>query len=515
MVDWRYIRGGFVGWYAGNERIGVWEPAPAHTRGEPNAPYGLHLASQPAETLGPTFPQDKPWEYSCQIHTLLYEEGVYRAWYECVPDDHFKGQQLAWPTGHGNLLCYAESDDGFTWRKPNLGIASYHSISNTNIVYGRELSPNGMHGSGVFKDPSAPAAERYKLIYMATATEADQDAWIAAHRSRFGNEMDPMCFRKTTTGRQLLGMSGHLDRDMRSTIYWIAGAVSPDGIAWTPIPESLMIHFSDSVNTCYWDESRRKYVGYFRTWRYGRRCVGRAETDDFRYWPSTPITILTAPLDRHPSDDVYTNGRTLYPGSDSTHLMFPAIYHRIDDCREVYLASSEDGVNWQWVPGGPTVTRGRLGEWNGSDVVVNPGLVPLDGDRVAAPLTGYVHAHKYPRGSEPFGKVGWAVWPKERLCAIEAQEVGEFTTPELFLERGELRLNVKTVEAGAIWVELRDASGQAITGHTFADSDAITGDNPTARASWQGNACLGELANQPLSLAFRLRMASLFAFEGV
>ena len=182
MVDWRYVRGGFVGWYAGNERVGVWEPAPANIRGEPLAPYGLRLTAQPAETVGPTFPQDKPWEYSCQIHTLLYEEGVYRAWYECVPDDHFKGKPLAWPTGHGNLLCYAESDDGYTWRKPNLGIASYHNIAETNIVYGRELSPNGMHGSGVFKDLHAPSAERYKLIYMATVTNVDQDAWAAEHR---------------------------------------------------------------------------------------------------------------------------------------------------------------------------------------------------------------------------------------------------------------------------------------------------------------------------------------------
>ena len=291
-----------------------------------------------------------------------------------------------------------------------------------------------------------------------------------------------MCFRKTTVGRQLLGMSGHLDRDLRSTIYWIAGAVSPDGLQWTPIPEPLMIHFSDTVNTCYWDESSHKYVGYFRTWRYGRRCVGRAETDDFRHWPSTPTTILTAPLDNHPSDDVYTNCRTLYPGSDSTHLMFPALYHRVDDCRETYLASSEDGVNWQFVPGGPVVKRGSLGQWNGSDVVANPGIVPFGANRVALPLTGYAHAHKYPRGSEPFGKVGWAVWSKDRLCAINAPEVGEFATPELLLTGGELRLNVKTVEAGAVWVELRDAYGQTIPGHSFAEADPITGDNPDARA---------------------------------
>jgi hypothetical protein len=156
-----------------------------------------------------------------------------------------------------------------------------------------------------------------------------------------------------------------------------------------------------------------------------------------------------------------------------------------------------------------------MGQWNGSDVVANPGLVPLGAGRVALPMTGYAHAHKYPRGSEPFGKVGWAAWPAERLCAIEAQEVGEFATPELLVAGGELRLNLKTLEAGALWVEVRDAAGQAISGYSFADADAISGDSPAARASWHGEAGLREWADQPLSLAFRLRMASLFAFEGV
>ncbi len=52
-----------------------------------------------------------------------------------------------------------------TWRKPPVGRTAYYGETKSNIVYRRTLSPNGMHGASVFKDPHALAAERYKLIY--------------------------------------------------------------------------------------------------------------------------------------------------------------------------------------------------------------------------------------------------------------------------------------------------------------------------------------------------------------
>ena len=515
FVDWRFVKAGFVGWYADADRVGVWEPAPENTVGRPEAPYGVRLQAQPAdETVGPNMARDKPWEYTYHINTVLYDEGLYRAWYECVPEDHFRGLDVGWPKGHGNLMCYAESDDGFNWRKPALGLAPYHGEENTNIVYGRELSPNGLHGGSVFKDPSAPPAERYKLIYMGSSEESDAAGWRAKMAERFGEDLDPMTARNSGQSGRLLGATGHLDRERRPQVNWMAGAVSPDGLHWTGLAEPLMVHFSDTLNTAYWDASLGRYVGYFRTWRYGRRCVGRAETEDFRFWPSTPDTVLQAPLERHPSDDVYTNAKVIYPGSGNTHLMFPAIYHRLDDSREVYMASSVDGINWQWVPSaGPVVGRGEMGGWNGGDISTSQGLVPLSGGRIAVPVVGYVHAHKFPRGSEPFGAPGWATWREGRLAALEADELGEFATIEMVIEGSQLSLNLKCREAGSVLVELRDAGGQPLAGYTFADADPICDDSVDRRVTWRGEANIGRLSGQPISLAFRMSKTQLFAFQ--
>jgi hypothetical protein len=513
FVDWRYVRAGFVGWYAGDKRIGVWDPAPEDTVGTPHAPFGIRLQAQVAETVGPILPRDKSWEYTYHINTVMYDEGVYRIWYECIPGDHFIRDDVPWPLGHGNILGYAESDDGFNWRKPELGITDYHGEP-SNIVYGRNLSPNGQHGVTVFKDPQAPAAERYKMIYMAAESGVDMEEWKAKYRDRFGDDMDPMCFRKgEQQARRQLGVSGHLEKRTHNMVYWIGGAISPDGLHWSGLTEPLMVQFSDTMTTCYWDPALHEYVGYFRTWLYGRRCVGRATTKDFTHWCSTPDTILQAPLTAHPSDDVYTNAKIIYPGSGNVHLMFPAIYHRLDDSREPYLASSVDGIHWQWVPGGPVIQRGKLGEWNGSDIAAGQGIVPLSGNRVAVPVSGYVHPHKYPRGSVPFGAPGWATWTTGRLCALIADDYGEFSTPDLLFSGNELSLNLRVREAGVVRVELRDDANQPIPGFTFADADPIVADETDRHVSWHGESAIGQFANTPISLAFQLRKAELFAFE--
>ncbi|MGI6404396.1 MAG: hypothetical protein ACOX0K_09400 [Oscillospiraceae bacterium] len=61
---------------------------------------------------------------------------------------------------------------------------------------------------------------------------------------------------------------------------------------------------------------------------------------------------MKAPLDWSPCDDIYTNNRMNYPGSN-VKLMFPNVYHRFTDSRNVYLASSLDDMIWEFVPGGP------------------------------------------------------------------------------------------------------------------------------------------------------------------
>lgn len=510
FTNWQFVDAGQVVWTADGEGLRISAAAPPGSYGRPNGPFGIRLEAQRAELIGPLFEMNRAWEinYNMYFATVLHEGGIYRAWYSCVPP----GWHDRWASGQ--LVCYAESVDGFSWTKPNLGLIPYEGERDTNIVYSRAISANGFQSGSVFKDPHGPAAERYKLFYLGEFDCDDVGAAKARYGQRFGDDMDPLCFAK--------GRPHHFEPQQpkaappkrRSFVKMMAGAVSPDGIHWTPLPEPLMATYGDTLNTASWDAARSAYVGYVRTWRYGRRCVGRAETTDFRHWPRTPDTILEAPLDGPPSDDIYTNSKTDYPGANNAPLMFPGVFHRLEDGREVHLASSIDGLTWDWVPGGAVIARGAPGTWSAGDLNPGVGLVPLSGNRIALPVMAYEVPHKYPRGgNRTIGRPGWGAWPEGRICGLVADGVGEFATPELVFGGRGLVLNAKTQRAGEILVELRDSHQRPVAGLTFADAVPWVGDEQSGPVRWRSGADLSSLAGRPVHLAFQLRFAQLFAFE--
>lgn len=58
----------------------------------------------------------------------------------------------------GDLTLYAESDDGITWVKPNVGIFTFNGSAGNNIVW-------DLHGAAVFIDREEKNPEkRYKAI---------------------------------------------------------------------------------------------------------------------------------------------------------------------------------------------------------------------------------------------------------------------------------------------------------------------------------------------------------------
>ena len=70
-------------------------------------------------------------------------------------------------------ICYAVSQDGINWEKPNLQIVEYEGSKDNNIIW------QGPHGAGVCYDPFDEKAERrYKMLMMLdkqlqTATSED------------------------------------------------------------------------------------------------------------------------------------------------------------------------------------------------------------------------------------------------------------------------------------------------------------------------------------------------------
>ena len=115
--------------------------------------------------------------------TVLYDGGRYRMWYYGKPD-----RQHAVP-------CYAESDDGISWTKPELGQVEFGGNRSNNAL---QLTDETILGVAVIRDDEDPDPQRhYKMVYnprqergkvadrygrprstLRTATSADGISWM-------------------------------------------------------------------------------------------------------------------------------------------------------------------------------------------------------------------------------------------------------------------------------------------------------------------------------------------------
>jgi len=417
------------------------------------------------------------------------DHGVYRAWGNC--DSSGKGE------GSRRHVCYFESKDGLHWERPELGLVEFAGNTKNNLLA-------GLLGT-VFVDPSASAAQRYKTVFV----EQISGKQFAAFRERRPDGWEP---------RALLHLGEH-DR-----VSCIMGATSSDGIRWTRLPEPLVVEYSDTQIVPYYDALLGKYVMYTRWWQVGprtdrlppdirhcwtgvgRRCIGRSETSDFLNFPVS-AKILEPTPDMRPADVLYTNCRTTIPGAPDHHLMFPAVWHMDDDTSTIVLLSSNDGKLWHYVPGGPVLETAAFEQWDGGCVFTHPNLVELPDGGFALPYTGYLYPHKYARGAWEY-HVGYAVWPRGRIVALEAAEQGEFAMVAIMPPGRTLRINAVTKRAGEIRVQV-----DGVAGRTLADCDPIIGDQYRTPVTWKGQDDLGHPDGAPVVLRFRMSKAKLFGLD--
>ncbi len=467
FVDWQLIEPGYgVMW--GGERPTSWE-----------MPHGLRLAVQPPRIdPQPLVQPDRPWESFINVYCTLFEdEGRYRLYYEC----HYLGEGDE-PSDLRAMLAYAESTDGVNWVKPRVGTVSFQGSTDNNLVYALDVSlGRGAHGATVFKDPSAPPEQRYKLVHMGA-----------------------------------VGGTGY-----------VYGAVSPDGLRWTALKQPLISnYFSDTQTVVGFDPQKGRYVGYFRGWRgmeeanwWGRRSIAYAESERFESWPR-PRILVTPDVHDNPDTDIYTNSYTPWPGTEGAHLLFPAFYQRALDVTEVHLMTSRDGLRWERPSRQPVIPAGGPGSgWEGG-VYAGCGLVSIRPGEWSLPIGPKKHSHNQGlfaegRSVPDRGYLCLATWREDGFIALEAPTEGQCTTAPLTFSGRELHLNLWTRFGGEVKVELADEACQTIPGHSFEDCDLISGDYLDHTVSWRGNTDLSAWVGKPLRLRLYLRRARLYAMQFV
>ena len=420
---------------------------------------------------------DAPWEgNNSMFHTVFRDGDTYRLYY--------RGSQLDWHNGkvsypHGQVACYAESCDGVSFSKPELGIVEFGGSAANNIIL--PAGP-GTHNFSPFKDanPRCRPEHRYKALG---------------------------------------GLKG------------LHAFASADSVHWSGLAEATVISEGafDSQNLAFWDPVREEYRDYHRGFRDGRDIL-TCRSRDFLNW-TEPQWLEYSPARR---TELYTNQVIPYFRAPHILLGFPTRYitdralltpinralakvaERFGtDYTDTGLMSSRDGecfAVWDeaFIRPGPT----EAGRWVYGDNYMAWGLVTTEAALPGAPdeLSFYATEGAWRGTSIALRRYSLRL---DGFVSVQAAYAGgELLSKPLTFEGSEMRLNMATSAAGSIAVELLDASSNAvIDGFALADCLEIFGDGVDQLVRWEGDHNLSAVAHRPVRIRFRIADADLYAFQ--
>ena len=225
----------------------------------------------------PLIEEDKPWEVTvayCSVYRHP-ESGRYQLWYQ------------AWHHEDGCRVCYAESEDGLHWVKPNLGIYPFRDVRDTNVV----LVDKGNYGASVIVDQRDPdPARRYKMAYWArglkVAFSPDGIHWTVPFE-------EPL----------LPGAGGRAQQPT-----YVDEPFEQEGTRCHPIG------ISDVIDVA-WDPKRDLFMIYAKTWLDGpkgdmfwKRAVVRTDSVDFVHWSKPRLMMAPDEFDGDGGDHELDRG---------------------------------------------------------------------------------------------------------------------------------------------------------------------------------------------------------------
>ena len=118
---------------------------------------GVELRLHEPRREGVALKFDRPWEggFSCYT-TVIEDAGTYRMYYRGMPNARPDDSPEA-------VVCYAESPDGITWTKPNLGLFVIRGTRDNNVILTN--SPFSHNFSPLLDTrPGVPEGERFKAL---------------------------------------------------------------------------------------------------------------------------------------------------------------------------------------------------------------------------------------------------------------------------------------------------------------------------------------------------------------
>ena len=444
---------------------------------------GCDLVLHEPRDCGRVLALDNAWEGPLSGYTTVLRDGDrFLMYYRGISEPGLDGSDH-------ERACLAESSDGITWTKPNLGLYQFNGSPENNLVL--EKAAPATHNFCPFIDtrPNVPASERFKAV---------------------GGNVDKLWAFVSADGRQWKR--------------WGDGPLITK--ADVPIPHN---HLFDSQNVAFWSESEGCYVCYFRVWD-GVRKIARTTSADFHSW--TPAVLMEQVHDDG-SGPVAAPTEHLYTNQTSPYFRAPHIYiataARFFEGRQVlseaeakalgvdpgYFKDTSDAVLLS-SRGGSTYDRTFLSAF------IKPGIGASNWvSRTNYPALNIVQTgphemslyvnHDY---AQPTAHVRRYSLRLDGFSSIEAgSTTGTVVTRPFTFTGTHLSINFSTSAAGGLRFALETPDGTPIPGFTLADCREQIGNEIDRTVRWGDSSDLSTLSGKPLRLKVELRDANLFALQ--
>lgn len=443
----------------------------------------------------PILPRGKPGDpdaHRAVYPSVIHDHGLWRMWYVADAGD--------W---HRALVGYAESDDGITWRKPELGLYEYDGSIRNNLV----RTVRGMSLVSVLHDPDAPPERRYVLA-------GPDMSW---YKSWF------------------------LDSPSITRI-----DVSPDGLHWTPLrDEPGIVPQMNLTSTLF------KFKGQYHIAAKQISPLLRVPLQTFyptgnsgMLGPRTLVGWRSPRLDRWPLENTKClsikpmHSSSLYvKGWDREEVHFAYVTPYRNVCLGVYgqwhhpplldeqgearyeddpvsidlgFLVSNDGLHFREpAPGFTLVARDQELGWDRDyrDNKEKDNFLLLQGPLLnTAGSTRLYYAACTPGGNiaESRGNIGLATWPRDRfgcLSLTDEKHTGQLVSCALeYKQDMRLYVNANVPAGSSLQVYLLNEHGlDVLPGYGQAEGGRVTASGLDVEVRWSDRACLP--AGQP----FRIR----------
>lgn len=439
--------------------------------------------------------RDRPWEvaigWCCVYHDPA--SGRYQLWYQA-----FAGHEAQERT-HRCVVCYAQSDDGIQWRKPDLGLYAFNDVPNTNIVLLANGGYSDRYSNAVVVDPHDPdPTRRYKMAYFDFAYEQGQE-----HPGlSVAFSPDGIHWRKHPQAPLLKASYGDLGDPVPFTNE-------------THRPWAQPLSFSDAMDAFY-DPRRQVFVIYHKMWldgpmgaMYWKHGMGRTQSADFITW--TRPQLLLTPDEFDPTWVEFHHSPVFY--YNDCYFALLQILNRgerggVMDCE---LAISRDGIQWQRPFRQPFfLPRSEGDQFDGGSILSNGSPVLL-ANEFRFYYGGYSQGAT---GADDYGLttgIGLAIMLRDRFVALRPMDhQGQLTLKPLDVTGCSAFTVNANAQGGQIRVELLDGEGRRIPGFSRDEAVPITGDGLRQPVAWR-NATLAEAPAGLVMPRIYLERAEVFA----